>query len=58
MNDHQRESDGQIVVAMPKVVLKVIALILEGVVGLIFNLPAGAAPAHQRGGIVLDDESP
>ena len=54
---HQQcKNDGQIVVAMPKVVFKVIALILEGVVGLIFDLPAGAAPTHQRGGIVLGDD--
>ena len=51
----QRKNDGQIVVAMPKVVFKMIALVLEGVVGLIFDLPAGATPAHQRGGIVLGD---
>ena len=40
---------------MPKVMFKMIALILEAVEGFIFNLPAGASAAHQGIGIAFAD---
>ena len=40
---------------MAKVMVKVIALILQGIEGLIFDFPARPAAAHQVKGIILGD---
>ena len=41
---------------MSKVVLEVIALIFQGVEGLILDLPAGPSTAHNRENVQFDDE--
>ena len=40
---------------MPKVVLKLISLILEGVERLVFHFPACPSPTHQGVDLVLGD---
>jgi hypothetical protein len=52
----ERDHHGHILVPVSEVVFKVLALILEGVAGLILNLPARPAAAHQGGGMVLGDD--
>jgi hypothetical protein len=41
----RRENDRQVLLAMPEVVLEMIALVLERVVRLVFNLPSSTARA-------------
>jgi hypothetical protein len=45
----------QMLLAQPKVVLEVVALILEGIEGLVFDLPARSASAHELVNVVPGD---
>lgn len=53
--DHGREQIGQVLLAMPEVVLEVIALGLEGVVVLVLDLPSGTACRCEIGDAVAGD---
>ena len=48
--EHHQEGkdDGEMILAMAKVMFKVVALVLEGVEGFVFDFPAGASPRMMR----------
>jgi hypothetical protein len=53
---HQvHEHGAEVLVAVTEVVLEVIALVLEGVEGLVFDLPAGAGSSHQGHPVAVVD---